>query len=319
MYLKLSRLLEVHKKFSTPQSLTTNLGDGYLIRHNKVYKNIRMRTLSSGFVLSDDSNPFYQALPLSQLENLLKAKKIPFTDNVSVLKIIENQMPSQFEWNDITDNLKSNQILHESCHAVAREVFRHSIGQSTHRESAFLLSRPLQMLIEESFANACELLAICDVHESAHKIFYEINSYTSLFEERTHLLNAKKQFGESAVLKFLILSYLCANFLHESLDESKLSRLIRLAFANASTQFALNTFSLEATDLKMLRALSKICFRLDKRFRTVTTSFYLRLSGVSKDFRDVLTLDFLKIFETDLLAKKYLDSLADSALKSHLN
>ncbi len=300
--MKLSRLLELHEKFLTPHSLLTNLGDGYLVQHNPIYKNIRSQTLGAGFKTSDGSNPFYQALPLSQLETLLTTKTIPFTDNVSVLKSIEAQIPNQVDWNDITDNLKTNQIFHESCHAVARHLFQKNISQ----DSKLSQHRPLQMLLEESLANSCELLGICDVHESVHRVFYEINSYTSLFEERSHLLAAKKHFGEAELLKFLILTYLCANFLYESLDEKSLIRIIEISFAQKK---------LDNKDLKTLRNISKICFRLDKRFRTVTTSFYLRLSGIATDFRKVLDFDFLKMIGEDPETKSYLDLLVKAALK----
>ncbi len=296
--MKISRLLELHHKFTSTTSLSTNLGDGFLISHNRIYRNIRNQILKVGFQLSDAPNPFYQALPLSQLEALLSAQKIPYTDNVSVLKDIEAKIPNMTDWDDITDNLKTNQIFHESCHGVARDVFQKNLAMSFEHRT------PL-MLFEESFANCCELFAICDVDDPAHRIFFKINSYTSLNEERSHLNLAQKNFGASGLAKFLFFSYLHANFLHESLDESQFLRVLKLSFDSSQ---------LTPKDLKTLRALSKISFRLDLRFRVVTTRFYLRLCGIPKDLGPLSEIDFLEPFESDPKYLKCLDLLVNISL-----
>ena len=87
--------------------------------------------------------------------------------------------------------------------------------------------------------------------------------------------------------------------------DKTLKKIIALSFSGRSLQIS---------ELKTMRNISKICFRLDKRFRTVTTSFYLRLSGVSLDFRKALDIDFLEMIALDQPTTKHLDLLVEAAL-----
>ena len=305
--MKLIRLLELHQNSSTSTSLATNFGDGYLLKYNRIYQNIRNNLLAFGYQLSDGPNSFYQALPLSQLDALLTNKKIPFTDNVSVLLEIEAKIPNSIQWNDIIDNLKPNHIFHESCHGMARENLELHLGAlSATKDRQEFEQRALRMLIEESFANCCELLAVIDVHDQVHRIFFELNSYTHLFEERAHFISALKNFGHIELMKFLLLSYLHANFLHESLDERQFTRVLNLSFNHPS--------QLNPKDRKTLKALSKIAFRLDLRFRLITTSFYLRLSGIPKDMTDLLEFDFLARLESNAEYMSAIHSIVKNAL-----
>ena len=62
--MKLARLLETHDQFAS--SVADNLGDGYLVRHNRIYGLIRAEVLKLGFRFSTAPDAFYEALPLSQ-------------------------------------------------------------------------------------------------------------------------------------------------------------------------------------------------------------------------------------------------------------
>lgn len=205
--MKLSRLLEFHSQNATDQGLANNLGDAYLYCNNRIYRNVRDHVLKFGFKFSDEIDPNYLALPLAELENILKNKKIPYFDNVSVLKKIEQNKLGVATWEDVRDNLKKNFLFHESCHACARSLYS--------RNSSRLNNRVLNLLVEESFANTCELLAVLDTEDAAHRIFYEMNSYTALFEIKTEFKNAVRDLGMANVAKIIFFGYLHSNHLYD--------------------------------------------------------------------------------------------------------
>lgn len=287
--MKISRLLEQHFSVSHPSGLEQNFGDSYLCRHNKIYRNIRLAAQKSGFKFSADRNDAYQALPLSQLPVILSTKVIPFLDNVGVLNQLEIQRKDAIDWDDIRDNLRKNFIFHESCHAVAREI-----------SGKFRLDDPiLNMLMEESFANTCELLAVIDTNELSDKIFYEWNSYTALFESRTNLKNAVAEIGDGLFGKIIFLGYLHSNFQFENFTESQLSRALKIA---TSQEFS-------AKQLKTIKALIKICFTLDERFKEVTTRFYMRLNGLGGHSKKTASSAYFENFEKNSAYREYFDKL----------
>ena len=288
--MKLSKLLELHSLSSDPADLRQNFGDAYLCQNNKIFRNIRREALRRGFTFSHEQNDAYQALPLSQLSEILSTKKIPYLDNVSVLKKIESRLPDKAEWGDLRDNLRKNFLFHESCHAVARELLQPLPKGDLE----------LQMLMEESFANTCELLAVVDAGDLPHRIFLEWNSYTALFEAQNNLRSALEEIGRSEFFTLMFFGYLHSNFLFDSFEDAQFNRIAKLAVP----------MNLNAKQLKTARVLLKICFTLDKNFKEVTTGFYLKLNGVSADFRQAGTYNYLDKFEKISEYRDYVSRLA---------
>ena len=56
---------------------------------------------------------------------------------------------------------------------------------------------------------------------------------------------------------------------------------------------------LNPNDLRSLKATFEGGFDLDPGFTTHTNSFCLKLMGIQKPLREVLSFDFLRVFETD--------------------
>jgi hypothetical protein len=219
-----------------------------------------------------------------------------YIDNVSVLEEIEKRIPKQSVWNDIADNLKGNSVFHESCHLAARS-FGKDLDRSLANGSTLSTAdaKVLVILLEESFANACELLSILDAEDQVHRIFLELNSYVYMLDDRVHLANAKRDLGAASLLKFILLCYLHANFLRE-IGDRDFDRILALASASG----------LDAKQKKALRQLSKIAFKLNPRFREVTTRFYLRLNLLPHE--NALKFDFLKALESTAEARTYLEA-----------
>lgn len=288
--MKLKHLWTQHQKFAAPDGLSENFGDNYLLAHNQIYRNIRRLCRQRGFSFSSDPNPLYLALPLSQLDSILSKKVIPYHDNTTVIHQLLDRLPENIFWDDISDNLKGNHAFHEACHAVARSLTQNHYQSDNLRTPSNFQKFTLIRLLEESFANACELLAVIDASDSTHRIFFELNSYICMFEDRTRLKMAMADLGQPFLMMFMMFSYLHANFLTPQLTDQKFEKLLSLIHKNLPTP-------LTGPQKKTLRSLSKIAFELNLRFRMVTTSLYLRLSGAPVSDKEMMNFDFIQILE----------------------
>ena len=282
--MKISRLLELHHQAHPEHTVEHNLGDGFLLKNNPTYRRIRCAAVNLEFLYTSDMDPAYLALPLSQLENVIRSKKISYIDNVSVLRVIEKKIPETTDWDEVRDNLKRNSIFHESCHAIA------------HHEACLIFAKPdhsqmliTRLLVEESFSNTCELLAIIEAEQTAHRIFYEANSYIFMYEDRVLLKDSVAVFGREIVFKFMILCYLHSNFLGDRLEDKDFERILK----------SLPLAKTEPKDSKKLRAMAKIAFQLNPRFREVTTGFYLRLCGLKSGREEIRKIKFMDHLEKD--------------------
>lgn len=293
--MKLGRLLEFHNSNHPDLGLSKNLGDGFLINKNRLFSEVRRKSIGLGFRYSDEPNANYLALPLSQLEAILRNKTIPYSDNVSVLTQIEMQHPLLTEWDDVTDNLKKNHIFHESCHTIARSYSAYYFQNSDDRDTTIL-----RLLIEESFSNACELLGIVDVDDNAHRIFYELNSYIFMYEDRSQLKKLISDIGQPKSLKFLIGCYLFSNLLHERISETDYQSLLKV----------FNLGELPSSVQKTMRSVSKIAFELNPRFRWVTTTFYLKLNGLAVTTGELNSMPILNRLQKQPQFLTFLDALS---------
>ncbi len=301
--MKISKLLELSLSEKNQTTLIHNFGDAYLLKHNAIFRTIREHSIQSGFSFSSTYNENYSSLSLSQLDQILIKKIIPFYNNISVLTEIEQKIPQTTVWDEVCDNLKKNYLFHESCHAVARSCAEIFIDKKTSTNGQIL-----KILIEESFANSCELLANKDVNDSAHRIFFETNSYIVVYESRDLINKLIKELGFEFIFKFVLLSYLHSNFLCKQIDDKAWTRVLNFISLNSNN---LTTDELPAElvkkNYKTLKALSRISFDLNPRFRLVTSHFYLRLMGFKNSNR--LNYDFMDVIESDLSFQKLISDL----------
>jgi hypothetical protein len=281
--MKLSRLLEQHKKFKD-QGLSESLGDGFLMAHNRMYRQVRNAALSFGYKFTTDRNEAYEAFPLLQLESLLKAKTLPYVNNVIPFESLTAVQLENITWEDLEGNIKRNFVFHEGCHAIARALAqKHFKAEISGHDLDAQRLRALRMLLEESCANTAELLGVVDATDTTHRIFYEMNSYVCEFEQRTNLKNALAEFGEEFFTAFMVLCYLHSNFLREHFEDKDIKSILDLISKNTFTD----------KQLKTLKALAKVVFNLSERFRYQTTGFHLRLAGVQIPMEDLFDYDFM--------------------------
>lgn len=285
--MKLARLIEIHHGTLGEDTLADNFGDGVLVSKNHIYRKIRLAALKAQFKFSSNPQPDYAALPFAQLEEILASRQIPYVNNVSVIEKLVAKLKDDVVWDDISDGLRKNFVFHEACHAVAR-TFAGTISVADSSAKAF------QVLMEESFANTCEFLAVADAEETAHRIFFELNSYTALFEERHFIKTAVKSCGFECVFKLMWLAYLHSNFLREHFSDKEWRRCLEIAGAASHLP----------PQLKALKNLSKVAFTLDPRFRLVTTRFHLKLNAISMTTDEILNFDIL----ANVALPKFLES-----------
>lgn len=265
-----------------------------MLEHNPIYRAIRLQTLKDGFQYQISTDTDYLALPLSQLENMLKQKKIFYSDNVSTLLKIESHIPQSTVWDEVYDNLKRNFVFHESCHAVARTRFVEVFGSLSGDQ------RLIQALIEESFANTCELLGISFVEDVTHEIFYEFNSYIFIYEVKPLIAELQNKIGFEKLFKMVWLTYLHSNFLFNRLDDKNYKRLV------AYLQWSVGV---EPDVTKKLKSLLRVAFELNPRFKEVTTAFYLRYAGLVNGRTHINEVDFMKALESDSRYQDYFNMI----------
>lgn len=287
--MKLTALLQKHIAYNN-QGLSLSLGDGYLVANNSVYSAIRKKAQSLNFKFSAEPTLAYLAFPMSQLENILSSKTIYYQNNSSILSDIDQKTPQQINWDHIGGNLKANYTFHESCHAVARTLSdRLGLAQTNDQKTKLIT-----MLLEESFANTCEFMAIHDAQDVTHKTFLEVNSFFTKFDDRTHLRNLCEEVGFKKVFKFMIFAYLHSNFLNEHFSPNEFARVTKLTF-----------------DHKLLKNLSKNAFELSPGFRFNTTELYLRLNGINEPVLDALAFDYLRLIEQNPTFLILIDELTE--------
>lgn len=287
---QLKAILAEHRKFKPKHSLQKNLGDGFLISHNPVFRSVREAILREGFRFSDRPFHDYDVLPLTQLPRILKSRTIPYRDNVTPLREVERRAPGAFAYDQIP-KLRPNHLFHESAHGIAHSITHRHLGRpKSERE------RALQILIEESFANAVESLSNAYSNSTIHDEFLYKNAY--IMEKpavREKLRLALHHHKSATVLKTLLLSFLHANLIQIEKSARNWPRVRRLLTDSKSDS---------------LRPVFKVGFDLDPRFTLFTNAFCLRLEGIRTDLFELLDFDFLEYFETREAYRDCLEGLS---------
>lgn len=289
----LKQLLEAHDQNQTDQTLRNCLGDAYLFHHNPVYHKIRQTAVQLSYGFQTPPDFAYVSLPFTQLENILKSKVIPYFDNMSVLR----GLPPSLAWQSVQDSLRKNYVFHESCHAVARSKTQHLMGHLKEEDELIFLR-----IVEESFANTAELLSVIYSDHKIHRYFYQINSFTSLFESQSQFKKAKDELGFFDFFPMMMMGYIYSNFLKASLNESEFQLICDLAFQKKA----------RTVPEKALKSLLKIPFTLDLDFRLQTTPLHLVLNGHNTDLKKISISPLLVKYQ-DLIKSMIHEALPKTA------
>ncbi len=302
---QLFTVLDHHSRHQPAGALQNSLGDGYLMAHNSIYKRVRDFVASQKVEFTQSLTPEILALPLGQLEHFLNTKKIYYIDNVSVLKNVEAKNPNQISWDSLSSHLKRNMIFHESSHFLARFHFEKKL--SLEKPSDLQNRKPsvLQIILEESFANTCELFAIKDVHDNIHKHFYEFNSYIFHFEQKSMIRDLISQLGFEKVFQWAMLSFAFSNFLYESLHERDFQKMADFVVLPSNTSPQM---------IKHLKYLNRLAFELNPDFKNATTAFYLKHLGYGDALQSLRNHKFMNDLTVGSPVKGAIIALSQSVL-----
>lgn len=299
--LKVQRLLHLHDEAAagTKETISQVFGDGFLYQTNKIYNRIRKKFLASGFTITDTDFCHYVVLPYASLTQILQAKKIPYSDNVTVFRDIEKQRSGHFCIGDIP-KVKSNYLLHEASHCIADSVLEtNDFNFKNHfsdPEQAILFP----YLLMESFANSTESFANAFSTSAEEKLFYDLNSYVTHSKKvDSQLRYCLETFGEKDTFTLIYISYLCANLL---IPEQSTKQLLQLLVA-AGLSEAVTKKMLESPKAKGLFAHG---YELNLDFRLQTTGFFCALIGLKSPLEKLIAIDLVTVLKKTKCVQKFL-------------
>lgn len=270
--LRLSEVLELHRRHSGVNSFADNLGDGYLYSYNPVYRVVRDRAVELGAVFSSKDSDFwrqYQVAPFFCLQSIFERSIVPYFDNARALELVLHRNPEfTLPAHLFIDNFKRNYLLHETAHYVAfRRASQSKEIACTNGFSGnhWLI---LQTFLSEAFANAVERTALSYAVEAPHLLFFVLNSYVrSDAAEKEAVRKASATFGVEAIFRLALLHYFHSNTSPDPVPAGLAERFVRWAAAKQE---------ITAAESEFLHDLAESSFNLNPSFREETTLAYFR-------------------------------------------
>jgi len=300
---KLQQFLKLHDESEASHGIKNSLGDSFLYRHNYIFKNIRDCFFKLGFTFTDKDFCHYTVMPYASLKSILKEKKVPYFDNVTVLKEIEQQYPRKFNCHDIV-KVKPNYILHESSHCIV-ESFLKDLQLSTNQLSTES-QKAFKLVMAEAFANTVESLANLPNDTVEKRLFFELNSYAIHTKKvNQNIQQTYDLLGPTLIFHLVYVSYLFSNCLFPEPNTKVYQTILELLIPDVSVRK-------KAFDSQAVRKTFNHAFELSQDFRIQTTSFYLAYSGINGDLFKVLQVDIVELMKKTLFIQnllKYFDFL----------
>ena len=299
---KLFEVINLHDENQQKETLPLSFGDSFLYSHNLIFKNIRDHSLKLGYLFTTDDFCHYNVLPYASLPFILKEKKVPYSDNVTVLRDIEIRFPKRFRCEELV-KVKSNYTLHESSHCVADHYLKNIQFDSTilrlipneNSQKAF------KLIMAESFANTVESIANAYNLTPEQRFFYELNSYVTHNKKvNSNLLQTLELIGLKKTFYLIYISYIFSNSLNADVSHQVFLKLLQRILPEPSAYS-------KAKDHPALKKLFSHGFELSLDFRLQTTGFFCAYSGLNTPLQQLLKWDTLEIITQSDAIKKFLD------------
>lgn len=301
---KLYELLDLHDKNKQKETLPLSLGDSFLYSYNPVFKNIRDHFLRLGFSLTTEDFCDYNVLPFASLPTILKEKKVPYSDNVSVLRKIEAQFPKRFKCDELI-KVKSNYSLHESSHCIADHYLKaididvklSRLIPAAEGQKAF------KLIMAESFANAVESMANVYNTSPEQRLFYELNSYVTHNKKvNSHLQQSLELIGFEKTFHLLYISYIFSNSLNNDVNHKVFLQILENTLQN-------QPLFQKAKDHPALKKIFSHGFELSLDFRLQTTGFFCAYSGLQTPLQQLLNWNTAEIVTSYAALTQFLSSV----------
>jgi len=265
----ISEVLSLHN--SAPSEHPDILGDGFLLRDNRIYRNIKGFAGQIGCQYTE-AWPQYLSLPFHELNKIVATKKIPYQPSARMLQEIENKRAHVFT----VDHLQMPESfhMHEAAHVIAEHLFK-SVEIKTPQEKI------LKTILCESFANSVDALACVEATTEIHQYFLLQNCYMNPDKEDLDaMIELIEDVGFERTFNMVLFGYLHANFMRQDVSEDLIIEIV-------------GKNSLAANQIV------KMCEKLDHLFRVQTTEMYLRLEGYDGEVFDILDFQFMKTFKAN--------------------
>lgn len=297
-------ILDEHFKYS-PQKyyIRSNLGDGYLLAKNRIFRNVRSAT-AKNYRFTQKLFKGESSFKLSFLNEYHLHKRIPYLDNVTRLvqiSKINNSISLSAEFR----MFEKNYLLHESAHGMARLMLPKVSNKSFKRKF-------MSALLEESFANTAEVCSFIFSDSPLHSYFLRHNSYS---EGKMHVLKNKTMIKNQKFLNLyfctVFMSFMYANYLFEKPTISIFKRSLKVSRAILDE----DSFHSPKEILELERGFL-LGFQLDPTFRLVTTELYAKISGYKTPLSGLTSFDFLHEIAKDKELQSQIRNLILETMKS---
>lgn len=302
--LKLESLLKLHGQqqlVKDPKVLQRSLGDAYLYTQNPVFKNIRDQFLKIGGTFTTEDFCHYQVFPYASLPQILKLKKVPYANNVSVLEEIESLHPKRFTCAELI-KVKPNYTLHESSHCVA-DFYLEKISAGTFLSDLKISAESknaFRWIMAESFANAVESFANAFCKTSAHRLFFELNSYVTHSKKvNSSLQQCLELIGPTHTFSVIYVSYLYANCLLPMPSHKQYQQLLEILIPDTQLKA-------KAIESAAVRKIFAHGFELSLDFRMQTTGFFCAYMGINTPLEKLLLIDVAEVLRKTKCVQDFL-------------
>ncbi len=302
--IKLESLLKFHDQsdlHEANKSLKNSLGDSYLYANNLIFRNIRDQYLQIGGTFTTEDFCNYHVFPYASLPQILERKKVPYSDNVSVLRGIESQHPKRFTCNELI-KVKSNYTLHESSHCVA-DHYLHKITTGTYLSQIKMpleSKKAFRWIMAESFANAVESFANAFCTTPEHRLFFELNSYVTHSKKvNSPLQQCLDLLGLKHTFSIIYVSYLYSNCLLPEPSHKQFLQILEILIADGHLRK-------KASEAAGVRKVFAHGFELSLDFRIQTTGFFCAFMGVDTPIEKLLSIDLLQLLQKTKCVQDFL-------------
>ncbi len=301
LQIKLHELLKYHDQHN--KNLPLSLGDSYLYQHNPVFKNIRDHFIKLNGQYTTEDFCHYHVFPYASLPQILKAKKVPYSDNVTVLREIEKLHPKRFTCAELI-KVKSNYTLHESSHCVA-DYYLEKIVSGQYLNKIKLSpdsKKAFRFIMAESFANSVESFANIYNTKPEQRLFYELNSYVTHNKKvNSNLQQTIDLIGPKQTFTLIYISYLYSNCLLSEPSAKQYLQILEVIITDTNLRK-------KVADSSSLRKLFSHGFELSLNFRLQTTGFFCAYSGINTPLEKLLKIDVLEILKNSNCVQDFLSS-----------
>lgn len=264
----IGEILVVHQQFQPKYSIADNIGDGFLLKNNPIYRKIRENFLARGFSFTP-SGLHYYTFPLMSLDVIYAQKSVPFRNNVFWLKELE-KIPN-FTLTELKKcELRFNYLLHECAHFIAhKELF----GDQEMNQLPVTKDSLLRILIGESYANSVETMAAIYAEGEIEHYFLDANCHYRLDAKEVRAIKKLvSEHGSQKTFLLILASFLQANYLVHKPNASEIRSMAKFS------------------GIKKIPK-TPIGFGLSEIFRTNTTQLHLMKLGFPADLNGWLECD----------------------------